>query len=169
MDTKIRVTTESWPWRRKFSHRSCRDLNLWPFNHESSALTTELSLLPMCVCACMHHACVREKDSILVCGSLCLVSNAFKYQYLKDINIGRTEQKCHVIANRLVHAHFFSMQEMEWTELRKGVSEGGEEWGYGMWRRLHKLFIYLSRLRLSIIEKPANFRLIFSLFLSLLK
>ena len=35
-----------------------------------------------------------------------------------------------------------------------------------MWRRLHKLFIYLSKLRLSIIEKPVNFRLIFSLSLS---
>ena len=37
-------STESWPWRRKFSWRSCRDLNPRPFNHESGALTTELSL-----------------------------------------------------------------------------------------------------------------------------
>ena len=28
---------ESWPWRRKFSRRSCRDLNPQPFNHESGA------------------------------------------------------------------------------------------------------------------------------------
>ena len=35
------VSTESWPWRRKFSHHSCPDSNPWPFNHESSALTTE--------------------------------------------------------------------------------------------------------------------------------
>ena len=35
------VLTESWPWRRKFSCRCCRDLNLQPFNHHSGALTTE--------------------------------------------------------------------------------------------------------------------------------
>ena len=46
MDTEIRVSTESRPWRRKFSRRSCRDLNLRPIDHESGALTTELSLLP---------------------------------------------------------------------------------------------------------------------------
>ena len=37
-DTEIRVSTESWPWRRKFSYRSCLNLNLWPFDHESIAL-----------------------------------------------------------------------------------------------------------------------------------
>ena len=42
-DTEIRVSTESRPWRRKFSLRSCRDSNSRPFNHESGALTTELS------------------------------------------------------------------------------------------------------------------------------
>ena len=42
-DTKIRVSTESRPWRRKFSRHSCRDSNPWPFNHESGALNTELS------------------------------------------------------------------------------------------------------------------------------
>ena len=31
------------PWRRKFSRRSCRDSNPRPFNHESGALTTDLS------------------------------------------------------------------------------------------------------------------------------
>ena len=41
-----RTGMESWPWRRKFSCCSCRDLNPQPFDHESSALTTELSLLP---------------------------------------------------------------------------------------------------------------------------
>ena len=44
-DTEIRVSTESWSWRRKFSRRSCRDSNPWPFNHEFGALTTELSPL----------------------------------------------------------------------------------------------------------------------------
>ena len=41
--TKIRVSIESRPWRRKFSHCFCRDSNLRPFSHESGALTTELS------------------------------------------------------------------------------------------------------------------------------
>ena len=45
-DTEIRVSTESWLRRRKFSCCSCRDLNPWPFNHESGALTTELSHSP---------------------------------------------------------------------------------------------------------------------------
>ena len=36
-------STESRPWRRKLSHRSCRDSNPRPFNHKSGALTTELS------------------------------------------------------------------------------------------------------------------------------
>ena len=36
----------SWPWRRKFSRRSCQDSNPRPFDYESAALTTELSPLP---------------------------------------------------------------------------------------------------------------------------
>ena len=39
-----KVSTNSWPWRRKFSRRSCRDSNPRPFNHESGALTTEKEL-----------------------------------------------------------------------------------------------------------------------------
>ena len=45
-DTEIRVNTESRPWRRKFSRRSSRDSNPRSFNHDSGALTTELSPLP---------------------------------------------------------------------------------------------------------------------------
>ena len=48
-NTEIRVSSESWLWRRTFSHRSCRDSNPRPFNHESGALTTELSSLPISV------------------------------------------------------------------------------------------------------------------------
>ena len=44
-DTKIRVSTESWPWRRKYSRRSCWNSNPRLFSHESCVLTTELSLL----------------------------------------------------------------------------------------------------------------------------
>ena len=52
-DTKIRVSTESWPWWRTFS---CRDLNPQPFNHECGALTTEL-FLPASLDECWvsHH------------------------------------------------------------------------------------------------------------------
>ena len=46
-DTEIRVSTESWPSGRKFSRRSCRDSNPGPFDHESDALITELSPLPI--------------------------------------------------------------------------------------------------------------------------
>ena len=45
-DTKRRVSTESWPWRRKFSLRSCRVSNPLPFDHVSDSPTTELSLRP---------------------------------------------------------------------------------------------------------------------------
>ena len=41
-DTEIRVSTESW----KSSRRSCGDSNPRPFDHESGALTTDLSPLP---------------------------------------------------------------------------------------------------------------------------
>ena len=39
----IRVNTQSWPWRRKFSRQSCQDSNSRPFDHESSTLTNKLS------------------------------------------------------------------------------------------------------------------------------
>ena len=41
-----KFSTESRPGRRKFSRRSCRVSNPRPFDHESGALTTELSPLP---------------------------------------------------------------------------------------------------------------------------
>ena len=42
----VRVSTQSWLWRRKFSCCSCWDSNLLPFNHESDALTNKLFWLP---------------------------------------------------------------------------------------------------------------------------
>ena len=45
MDTEIRVSTYSRPWRRKFSCRDSKS-NPRPFSHESGALTTELSPPP---------------------------------------------------------------------------------------------------------------------------
>ena len=45
-EIRLRVSTESWLWRIKFSRRSCRDSNTRPFNQESGALITELSRCP---------------------------------------------------------------------------------------------------------------------------
>ena len=41
---QIRVSTQSWLQRRKFSHCSCKDLNSQPFDHESSALTNTANI-----------------------------------------------------------------------------------------------------------------------------
>ena len=51
------VSTKSWPWRRKLSHHSSWDSNPKPFNHESGALTTELSMLHVhqSACKCLLH------------------------------------------------------------------------------------------------------------------
>ena len=49
---RLRVSTESWPWRRKFSCRSCRDSDLWPFSHEFSTQTAELSPCVLILKAC---------------------------------------------------------------------------------------------------------------------
>ena len=43
---RIRVSIQRWLRRRKFSCRSCQDLNPQPFNHESGAFTSKLSQLP---------------------------------------------------------------------------------------------------------------------------
>ena len=45
---RIRISTQSWLWRRKFSHRSCQDSNSLPFDHKSHALTNKLSRLSTC-------------------------------------------------------------------------------------------------------------------------
>ena len=52
MDTEIRVSTESWPWRRKFSRRSCRDSNL----HVPRGVY--LNIFPMVVLWAMWHTFV---------------------------------------------------------------------------------------------------------------
>ena len=61
MDTEIRVSTESRPWRKKFSHRSSRDSNPQPFNLKSGALTTELSPQPLtCGSSSMLLTCLPQ-------------------------------------------------------------------------------------------------------------
>ena len=65
-----KVSTESRPWRRKFSRRSCRDSNPRPFSHDSGAPTTELfprvRVPAECECMCLHQS---------VCGTVCTRSN----------------------------------------------------------------------------------------------
>ena len=46
---RIRVSTQSWLWKRKFHCRSCQDSNSQPFYHESGALTNKLSWLPISI------------------------------------------------------------------------------------------------------------------------
>ena len=65
MDTEIRVSTDSRPWRIKFSRRSCRDMNLRPFSHESGALTTEL-FPPQHVPVMAVYMCIHVHDLLLV-------------------------------------------------------------------------------------------------------
>ena len=40
---RIRVSTQSWLWRRKFSPHSCHDPNSQPSNHKPGTLTNKLS------------------------------------------------------------------------------------------------------------------------------
>ena len=75
MDTEIRISTESRPWRRKFTRRSSRDSNPRPFNHESGALTTELFPPPQ-----YDGVCVQS-DSVQACvwlaGVVCVWLDSF--------------------------------------------------------------------------------------------
>ena len=77
MDAEIRVSTESGPSRRKFSPYSCRDSNPRPFNHDSSALTTELSPLPtglkMCKYCWLFHQYLYNFFVLLFCSQLHLL------------------------------------------------------------------------------------------------
>ena len=45
-NTKIRIGTESWFQRRKFSCHSCRDSNLQPFDHNSGAVPLSYHCFP---------------------------------------------------------------------------------------------------------------------------
>ena len=63
-------TTETLPWRRKFSCHSCRNSNpwLWPFSHKSGAVTTELSLLPLVIPkTCKEFRYISYTQSNLIC------------------------------------------------------------------------------------------------------
>ena len=46
---RIRVSTQSWLWRRKFSCRSCLGLNSQPFDYESGTLTNNNNNGDMCI------------------------------------------------------------------------------------------------------------------------
>ena len=52
---RIRVSTQSWLMRRKFSRRSCQDSNSQPLDHESGALIIKLSRLHKGKVPCPGH------------------------------------------------------------------------------------------------------------------
>ena len=52
---RIRVSAQSCLWRKKFSRRSCRELNLQPFGHKSCALTNKLFQLFLMYVATIQH------------------------------------------------------------------------------------------------------------------
>ena len=66
----MRVNTESYLWRRKFSHFSCQDLNLQPFNHESSTLATSYPVNDIHICLCRTEWVNMFCTSHLRCSQL---------------------------------------------------------------------------------------------------
>ena len=58
----IRVSTQSWLWRRKFSRPSCRDSNSQPFDHEPGALTNLVDTATVWLPSAMYLT--------VLCGSL---------------------------------------------------------------------------------------------------
>ena len=69
---RVRVSTQSWLRRIKFSCCSCRDLNLQPFDHKPNALTNKLSWLiyckqtrlkTLCSAFCLWWSTLREPIS----------------------------------------------------------------------------------------------------------
>ena len=67
---RTRVSTQSWPWRRKSSCRSCRDSNSQPFDHESGTLTSKLSWLPIIIIIHIPRAAAQTK---LETSALCTI------------------------------------------------------------------------------------------------
>ena len=102
MDTEIRVSTESRPWRRKFSRRSSRDSNPRPFNHESGALTTELSPPPSPPPPGLAHYTTwllwteeEEEDCVLELGSCVEVEvDVLGSPYLTVSTVSVAEVQC---------------------------------------------------------------------------
>ena len=85
-DTEIRVSTESWSWRRKLSRRSSRYSNPRPFDHESGALTTELSPPPRVsrVYWSPHGSVMCLRGRFLFCFVAVVFSRPIKIPLLPD-------------------------------------------------------------------------------------
>ena len=92
---KIRVSTESRPWRRKFSRRSSRDSNPRPFNHESGALTTELSPPSPYLQAALRSVC-----SELYCDYTNVMSPNQSYVRIKSAQSRKPATYCKWIARK---------------------------------------------------------------------
>ena len=48
---RVRISTQSWLWRRKFSHLSCRDSYLQPFDHKFTVIAAHV---------CYFHHSVKK-------------------------------------------------------------------------------------------------------------
>ena len=88
-----RVRAESWHWRRKLSRRSCRDSNPRPFDHESGALTTELSPLHYTVKHFHGPNPARLRESFFVLLLLFILSSKEHIILLVCIALDTLDQK----------------------------------------------------------------------------
>ena len=121
---RIRVCTQSRLWKRKFSRRSCRDSNWQPFDHESGAQISKLSVsygsltgslncqieaaverMECLVCACWladRGMSVRTRRYIndlnvlgLACFQSCVCDGSVSYLKLADVCSLNDSFACH--------------------------------------------------------------------------
>ena len=70
-DTKIRFSTESWPWRIKFSCHSCWDSNPKPLDPKSVTLSQSHPCSPSCNHKLQSHKTVWNPHKLLtLCNAL---------------------------------------------------------------------------------------------------
>ena len=79
-DTKIRVSTESQPWRRKFSHHSCRCSNHW-------AIPTLLVLLLSCYSATAFQTLYLGRCSALLFKPQLAMCDAHNVLFMKRVGL----------------------------------------------------------------------------------
>ena len=110
MDTKIRVSTESWPQKRKFSHSSCRDSTPGPFDHKPGTLTAKL--YPLCMCKqCLFYFTQKKKRKISVFLLFVLFhgGRVCRHTYRVDIRLMHVLYKRQALPNHTIivpeHTH----------------------------------------------------------------
>ena len=114
-DTEIRVSVESWPWRRKFSHHSCWDSNPRPFDHQSGTLTPVI--YPCSPCSTIPGLCLN--CCVFVCSSGCLCC---MFMHI-GVDVWQTEAACVCAAvhtfvcmfMRIILAVWHTKQQLQWA------------------------------------------------------